>query len=77
MTLKAYRHHLKGNNRFTSDFTGICQEQEAWELWGPLQDLEESILPPFTKLDGSFFLVAVSGSNLDFSTISSPPILLA
>lgn len=76
MTLKAYRHQLRANNCFTSDFMGICQEQEngeTWESQGPLQDPEESILPPFTKPDGSFFLVVVSGSNLDFCTVLSLP----
>lgn len=79
-SVKTYRHRLRGNNCFTSDFTDTCQGQENGETWesrGPLQDLEESILPLFTKLDASFFFLVVSGSNLDFLTISSPPILLA
>lgn len=75
--LRLIRHQVRRSSHFTHDLNSVCQEQnsETQASWGPLQNLGDSILPPLTKLDAFFFLVAVSCSNLDFFSLSSPPTL--
>lgn len=72
------RHQVRRSNHSTHDLNSVRQEQnsETQASQGPLQNLGDSILPPLAILDAFFFLVAVSCSNLDFFTLSSPLTLL-